>query len=64
MTPTVLYKIFAEILPAYVKSAKSYVKKDERSIIIRLEGGDELIFQYEGPDKWALCTKKFKEGEK
>ena len=64
MTPTVLYRIFAEILPAYVKSAKSYVKKDEHSILIRLEGGNELLFQYEGPDKWALCTEKFKEGEK
>lgn len=61
MTPTVLYRIFKDILPAMSAYAKSYIKNKhaDNSILIRMEGGDELIFTYKGPDNWALQTVKY-----
>lgn len=62
MPATVLYKILTDIIPVYMKNVKSYVRKDERSIILRFEGGQELLFTYIDPNNWDLCT--LKKGEK
>lgn len=60
MTPTVLYRIFKDILPVLSKSAKSYLRVDEQTISIHMEDGDVWLFTYRGPDNWDLCTSKFR----
>ena len=59
MTGEQIYRQFSIIFRSIVSDVKSFTRKDEHTIGIKLKNGKKYIFKYDGTDNFMVCSEKY-----